>query len=183
MPKSDVRIAVVAGSTAWGCPPPVHFQWPTQAMRENGKLSGEAFPHMKEIRGVHGRDPRSRVHQWKTHACTLGTNKAGGMDEEAFEDCIRTTIMPLCEDAADAPGSRAITKLDSGPGRCNERLLIDLRHRGFCVFPSPPSATHVLQEADQSHGPFKRLFRNDLAKMAEDRMTHRKSINTNPNLV
>ena len=70
--------------------------------------------------------------------------------------------MPLYPDAADVPGKRVMIKIDSGPGRNNEDMLVSLRLRGFYLLTGLPNSTHVTQETDQNYGMFKTYQRSNL---------------------
>ena len=71
------------------------------------------------------------------------------MTDDEFEKCMMKNIRNLYPDSADVPGQRVILKVDSGPGRLNERLLLaKLRARVFYLYPGVPNTTVVSQETD-----------------------------------
>ena len=76
---------------------------------------------------------------------TFACNKKGGMDAEELHKYLVQAIIPLYPDAADLPGKRVIIKIDSGPGRMNEAMLVELRVKGFYLSPGLPNSTHVTQ--------------------------------------
>ena len=70
------------------------------------------------------------------------------MTDDEFEKYVMKNIRKLYPDSSDVPGNRVLLKVDSGPGRMNERLLAKLRARGFYLYPSVPNTIAVSQETD-----------------------------------
>ena len=93
---------------------------------------------------------------------TFACNKKGGMDAEELHKYLVQAIIPLYPDAADLPGKRVIIKIDSGPGRMNEAMLVELRVMGLYLLPGLLNSTHVTQETDQNYGHLKNLIHRNL---------------------
>ncbi len=106
------------------------------------------------------------------------------MDNDEFEKCLKNNIIPLFPDALDVPGKRVMLKVDSGPGRMNIELLVELHLLGFYLYPSVPNTTAVSQETDQNYGPFKTQFQKNLAAVVmEQRLEQNKSVSLQPWIV
>ena len=89
------------------------------------------------------------------------------MNEVEFEKYITKAILPLYPDVEDQPCKRVILKVDSGPGRTNVDMLARLKALGVYLISSVPNTTHVTQEADQSFGLFKTIYRSNLSDLTE----------------
>jgi hypothetical protein len=81
---------------------------------------------------------------------------------------IKTSIMKLFPDAAPVKGRWVVIKCDSGPGRLNPTLLAYLRFHGFILYPGVPNTTAVIQETDQSYGPFQTAVRTNLQLIIDE---------------
>jgi hypothetical protein len=101
---------------------------------------------------------------------TFGFNAKGGMDNEQFKEYFKTNIAPLYPDAEDKAGKRVMVKVDSGPGRLEVDFLAEARTSGFIIYPSVPNTTAVTQETDQSYGPFKSKFAQNLRALSDARI-------------
>ena len=93
---------------------------------------------------------------------TFACNKKGGMNKEELRKYLVQAILPLYPDAADVPGNRVLIKIDSGPGRMNKAMLVELHVKGFYLLPGLLNSTHVTQETNQNYGQFKNLTRRNL---------------------
>lgn len=69
-------------------------------------------------------------------------------------------------DAEQKKGKRMIVKVDSGPGRLEINFLAEEQTSGFIICPSVPNTTSVTQDTDQSYGPFKSKFAQNLKAFA-----------------
>ena len=143
---------------------PPHFQLKTDAKTgERQKIAVEFIANCHSVRGQFG---HSSI---KTHDCTYGMNKKGGMTTIELSKYIKINIMPLFPDVEDTVGKRVVIKVDSGPGRNNIAMLAGLRVRGIYMCPSVPNTTQVTQEADQLYGPFKHYYRENLRLLSKER--------------
>ena len=155
--KSSYSCTLICGSCADGQALPPHFQLCTAAQTvETQTINFDCFLKAPGIKGTWG------FGQETVKYCTFGCNKKGGMDSAELHKYLTQAIMPLYPDAADVPGKRVLIKIDSGPGRNNEEMLVALRLRGFYLLPGLPNSTHVTQETDQNYGWFKHLYRANL---------------------
>ena len=155
--KSSYSCTLICGSCADGQALPPHFQLCTAAQTvETQAINFDCFLKAPGIKGTWGCGEETVKY------VTFGCNKKGGMDSEELNKYLTQAIMPLYPDAADVPGKRVMIKIDSGPGRNNEEMLVSLRLRGFYLLPGLPNSTHVTQETDQNYGMFKTYQRSNL---------------------
>ena len=101
---------------------------------------------------------------------TLVENIKAGMDSIEFAKYIFSTILPLFPDSEDTPVKRVAIIVDSGPGRVNSSMLVQLRIRGFYLIPGVPNTTHGTQATDVNYGIFKSVYQDHLVKMTEYRV-------------
>ena len=101
---------------------------------------------------------------------TFGINEKGGMDSIEFRKYLFANIVPLYPDAEDIPGKRVIIKCDGGPGRLDWFTLLELRMKGFYLYPTVPNAMHVMQECDILFGLFKTLVRENIQSLMTERI-------------
>ncbi len=98
---------------------------------------------------------------------TFGFNAKRGMDNEQFKEYFKTNIAPLYPDAEDEHGKRIMVKVDSGPGRLEIDFLAEAQTLGFIIYPSVPNTIAVTQESDQSYGPFKSKFVQNIKALSD----------------
>jgi hypothetical protein len=138
---------------------PPHFQLRTSATaQEREKLRTDVALHMPNIRARFGHA------DIVLYPCTFGVNKKGGMNTEQLCEYI-THIRHLCPDTVDAPGKRILIKVDCGPVRYDEDLLVWARTQGIISYPGVPSTMAVTQETDQLYGPFNFDYYTNLEKL------------------
>ena len=172
--KANVSITLITGSSAFGEPLPPHFQFPTkEKTAERERLPFETVRHFKSIRAAFGHRDVFNAYLERNWPVTMGMNEKGGMDDDEFYKFITTSICPLFPDVADENGRRVVIKIDSGPGRTNNDLLVRLRTLGFLLFPCIPNTTAVTQETDQAYGFFKLKYRANLRKLTNDRLARK----------
>ena len=153
---------MIAGSTAAGELIPPHFQFQTHAQSvDTQSININLVTFLPNIIGKFGTEEKR---EW---AVTFGYNAKGGMDNEQFKEYFRTNIAPLYPDAEDKVGKRVVVKVDSGPGRLEIDFLAEARTSGFIIYPSVPNTTAVTQETDQSYGPFKSKFAQNLKALSD----------------
>jgi len=92
------------------------------------------------------------------------------MDDVKFFEYLQKSIMKLYPDAAPVKGKWIVIECDSGPGRLNPDLLAYLRYHRFLLYPGIPNTTAVLQETDQSFGPFQSAIRTNLQLLIDKRI-------------
>jgi hypothetical protein len=156
---------MTAGSTAAGKPIPPHFQFQTRAQSvDTQSININLVTFLPNIIGKFGTEEKR---EW---AVTFGYNAKGGMDNEQFKEYFRTNIAPLYPDAEDKVDKRVMVKVDSGPGRLEIDFLAEARTSGFIIYPSVPNTTAVTQETDQSYGPFKSKFAQNLKALSDARI-------------
>ena len=169
---------LITGSTAAGEVFPPHIQFQTKAKsKDTQRLNAHVIKYAQRVKGKFG---CAEVRTWPI---TFGLNEKGGMDNEEFEKYIRGAILPLFPDVEDKPGKRVLLKVDSGPGRCNLKLLVALRLLGVYLYPCVPNTTHVSQETDQCYGPFKTQFLQNLTNVFEGRLNANESTSLTPTIV
>ena len=88
-----------------------------------------------------------------------------------FSKYLQQAIMPLYPDSQDIPGKRVLLIVDSGPGRYDREILVELRARGLYVMAGVPNTTHVTQTTDRNCGPFKKIYRKDLTYLTRQRQS------------
>ena len=93
---------------------------------------------------------------------TIGINPKGGMNTNDLKKLFKNSYLPLYPDIADKPGSRVLSKLDSGPGQKDLEFFVWCRIIGFRIHLGFPNTTSVTQETDRNYGKFKRIFRSDI---------------------
>jgi hypothetical protein len=158
--KTGCSVTFIGGSTSSGTPLPPHFQMRTGSDNpENYQINTECFLYAPAIMGKWG------FGKMTPRGVTFACNKKGGMDAEELHKYLVQAILPLYPDAADLPGKRVLIKIDSGPGRMNEAMLVELRVKGFYLLPGLPNSTHVTQETDQNYGHFKNVVRRNLESL------------------
>eukprot|EP00804_Cyclotella_cryptica_P007858 CCRYP_001439-RA/>CCRYP_001439-RA protein AED:0.28 eAED:0.18 QI:0/0/0/1/0/0/2/0/291 len=156
---------MIAGSTAALEPIPPHFQFQTRAQSvETQSVNINLVTFIPNIIGKFGADEEK---EWPV---TFGFNAKGGMDNEQFKEYFKTNIAPLYRDAEYNAGKRVMVKVDSGPGRLEIDFLVEARTSGFIIYPSVPNTTAVTQETDQSYGPFKSEFAQNLRALSDARI-------------
>ena len=89
------------------------------------------------------------------------------MDTEQLEKYLESNIVPLYLDARDSPGLRVLLLVDSGPGRGSEKMLAQMKLRGFYLVAGVPNTTHVTQPTNQNYGMFKNVYQMNLDKLTE----------------
>ena len=163
--KNSAATTMIAGSTAAGEPIPPHFQFQTRAQSvDTQSVNINLVTFLPNVIGKFGAEEEK---EW---AVTFGYNAKGGMDNEHFKEYFRTNIAPLYPDAEDKLGKRVMVKVDSGPGRLEIDFLAEARTSGFIIYPSVPNTTAVTQETDQSYGPFKSKFAQNLKALSDARI-------------
>ena len=105
------------------------------------------------------------------------------MEDAEFRKYLRGSIIPLFPDAKDEKGKRVMINIDSGPGRCFEILVAELRHLGFYMYPGVTNTTAVTQDTDRKYGPFKMQFRMNLDHVVSSRISTGVSISLQPWLI
>ena len=76
----------------------------------------------------------------------------------------------LYPDIADRPKKGVIIKLDGGPGRLDEGMLVNLRLMGAYLFTGIQNSTHVTQETDRNYGAFESGLRNVLDQIFSEKI-------------
>ena len=162
--KNSTATTMIAGSTAAGVPIPPHFQFQTRAQSvDTQSVNINLVTFLPNIKGKFG------LEEAKEWPVTFGFNAKGGMDEQ-FRECFKTNIAPLYPDAKDEHGKRVMVKVDSGPGRLEIDFLVEAHTLGFIIYPSDPNTMAVTQETDQSYGPFKSNFAQNLKALSDARI-------------
>ncbi len=163
--KNSTATTMIAGSTAAGEPIPPHFQFQTRAQSvDTQSVNINLVTFLPNVIGKFGAEEEK---EW---AVTFGYNAKGGMDNEQFKEYFRTNNAPLYPDVEDTLGKRVMVKVDSGPGRLEIEFLAEARTSGFIIYPSVPNTTAVTQETDQSYGPFKSKFAQNLKALSDARI-------------
>ena len=163
--KSDSSLTAIFAHNAAGEVAGPHLHFPSEATVENMRADLSWILGMPRGFGQFGFDSyRDDI------PMTFGTNEKGGMDADAFRDYLQKNILPLYPDAADVPSKRVIIKCDGGPGRLDWATLVDLRLKGFYLYPTVPNATHVMQELDISYGLFKTMQRKNAQVLMDERV-------------
>jgi hypothetical protein len=166
MHKSADGGTLIAGSNAAGEVLPPHLQYSTKAKStERMAIDTRWIDGMPYGRGQFGHK------EVKDHPPTFGMNEKGGMNSQELWNYFVQNVFPLFPDAADVAGKRVLIKIDGGPGRLDSHLLVQLRLRGFYLFPSVPNTTAVSQETDQNYGPFKSALRRNLIVLCREMVT------------
>jgi hypothetical protein len=169
--KSSYCPTIICGSNAAGEAIPPRFQLKTLAQTTGGqRLSLDFIANCKCITGQFGFATK------RTLDCTFGMNEKGGMNAIELHKYVLKAILPLYPDIADAPTKRVICKVDSGPGRTNPEMLVELKLRGFYMFPGVPNTTSVTQETDQNYGPFKTYYRQNIDHLSHEKFQLKKSL-------
>lgn len=164
--KTSQTTTMITGSNAWGEALPPHFQFVSNAQSNEGvQIRNECVLFMHRVIAKFGLDEEV------TKPVSLGANEKGGMDEKEFTQYLETAILPLYPNAAPERGKWVMLKCDSGPGRMNIDLLVDLRDQGFILFPDVPNTTAVSQETDQNYSPFKGAYARNLDRVMEARVS------------
>jgi hypothetical protein len=176
--KTAQSTTLITGSSALGEVLPPHFQFSTTAKSpDTMRIKISTVQYMLNVKGTFGFENE------QVFPCTYGLNEKGGMDAKEFEEYYMTNIVRLYPDAADVPGKRVMTKIDSGPGRKEIDFNARLRNMGFYIYPCVPNTTAVTQETDQLYGPFKSFFRENLCNVSADRIEHNKPLSFSPHLL
>ena len=163
MHKSADGGTLICGSNAAGEVLPPHLQYSTKAKStDTMAIDARWIGGMPCGRGQFGHE------EVKDHSPTFGMNEKGGMNSKELWNYFVENIFPLFPDAADVAGKRVLIKIDGGPGRLDHHLLVQLRLRGFYLFPSVPNTTAVSQETDQNYGPFKSALRRNLIVLCRE---------------
>jgi hypothetical protein len=96
-------------------------------------------------------------------------NEKARMNTKEFKKYL-TYLRHLHPYMADVPGKRVLLKVDSGPGRNDEGLVVWARSQGLILYPGVPNTAAVSQETDRSYGPFKSAFSSSLGELTRQRM-------------
>ncbi len=97
--KTSQSTTMITGSNALGEVIPPHFQFSTNAKKEDReRIWFETVKYLKRVKGKFGFDDE------QIFPCTIGFNEKGGMDREEFEKYIFNGIVPLYPNALDVPG-------------------------------------------------------------------------------
>jgi hypothetical protein len=175
MAKTAYSSTMITGSNAYGKALPPHFQFMTSAQTDKGKMIRiDCVCYMKKVWGEFGMGVSER------YGVAFGMNKKGGMDMEEFAKYLHNSIMPLNPNVAPEFGKWVFLKCDSGPGRMNLELLVDLRSDGFILFPGVPNTTAIMQETDQNYGPFKTHYCKNLDAVVDARLKQGKTTSLAP---
>lgn len=173
--KSSDHCTMLTGSNAAGEPIPPHAQFKSTAQARNQKIDTTGWKYLQYVCGQYGHQQRARF------LPTVAMNEKGGMNADALFSYFKENLALLFPNASDTPGHRVVVKIDSGPGRMNENMLLFMRARDFYLFPCVPNTTQVTQETDQNYGQFKSVWRNNLDRLANQRFSatcdNRRTIN------
>jgi len=107
---------------------------------------------------------------------TIGDNPTAGMDTIEFEKYLNATILPLYPDESGIPGKSVAIIVDSGHGRVNTQILVELCIQGYYLIPGVPNTTHATHATDHNYGPFKTKYRDNLSKLTEYCVKMKKTI-------
>ena len=84
----------------------------------------------------------------------------------------------LFTDAPEIPGKGVEIFVDSGPGRVNSSMLTQISICGFYLIPGVPNTTHVTHATDRNYGLFKSVYRYNIVKITEYRVSDKSDKNT-----
>jgi hypothetical protein len=162
--KSALTTTMISGSSASGEPIPPHFQFQTAVQTaEAESIRIKTIRYMLDVRGIFGHIAE------QSFPILLGLNNKEGMDEEEIFEYVQKSIMRLYPDAVHKKGKWVCIKCNSGPGCLNADLLAYMRFHGFRLYPGVPNTTAVIQEMDQSHGPFQSKLHTNLQVLIDKR--------------
>ena len=80
--------------------------------------------------------------------------------------------MQLFPDASETTGKGVEIIVDSSPGRVNSSMISQIRIRGFYFITGVPNRIHVTQATDRNYDLFKSVYRDNLVKLTEYRVSN-----------
>ena len=124
--KLSKTVTIIGGSSTHGQLLPPHSQCVPRAGADDVRVSGDVFRCMRKVRVSFGSIDSDSEHCHENWAITAGANAEGGMDGEEFKKHMWTNILELHPGAASVSGKRVMIKVDGGPGRLNNQMLLTL---------------------------------------------------------